>query len=174
MRHFRNARHPGMSESRAFTLVELLVVVGIIALLVTILMPSLGRALELTRRVKCALNLSNMGRAWIIYFSDNGDQFPGTNGQVVKDPKTKQLQDPYSQTTLYIASGRSPTNTWYLWKAGLLQDPNVFVCPTTDKSVPYPTWFTNPNGPPDREGAYSPYGSPNDWPPGSGNHCRMT
>ena len=56
-------------ESRAFTLVELLVVVAIIALLVTILMPSLGRALELTRKMICQTRLHTMGRGWTMYFS---------------------------------------------------------------------------------------------------------
>jgi prepilin-type processing-associated H-X9-DG protein/prepilin-type N-terminal cleavage/methylation domain-containing protein len=52
---------------RAFTLVELLVVVGIIALLVTILMPALSRALMLARRTTCKTTMYNHGRAVITY-----------------------------------------------------------------------------------------------------------
>jgi len=55
------------------------VVVGIIALLVTILMPSLGRARELARRVICATNLRGLGTAWRIYFFDNNNA-DGTMG----------------------------------------------------------------------------------------------
>ncbi|MHC4718499.1 MAG: type II secretion system protein, partial [Planctomycetota bacterium] len=63
-------------KTRAFTLVELLVVVGIIALLVTILMPSLGRALELARRTICRTQLHALGRGWLLYFADHNDKLP--------------------------------------------------------------------------------------------------
>jgi len=54
----------------AFTLVELLVVVGILALLITILMPSLERARILARKVKCQTNLHAIGRASCQYRAD--------------------------------------------------------------------------------------------------------
>ena len=52
-----------------FTLIELLVVVAIIALLISILLPSLSRARELSKRLVCASNLSGMGKACKIYAS---------------------------------------------------------------------------------------------------------
>ena len=57
---------------RAFTLVELLVVVGIIALLVTILMPTLGRALALARKATCASHINSFGKQIMLYVQDNG------------------------------------------------------------------------------------------------------
>ena len=52
-----------------FTLIELLVVVAIIALLISILLPSLSRARELSKRLVCAANLSGMGKSCKIYSS---------------------------------------------------------------------------------------------------------
>src|ERR1041384_2751117 len=62
-----------------FTLIELLVVVGIIALLISILLPSLGKAKELANRVYCAANLRGMVQSLNIYGQENNDVFPMVN-----------------------------------------------------------------------------------------------
>ena len=73
-------RHPhklGTTRPRsAFTLIELLVVVAIIALLISILLPSLARARELSKRTVCRANLKNMGIGWISYANENEDDWP--------------------------------------------------------------------------------------------------
>jgi prepilin-type processing-associated H-X9-DG protein len=65
----------------AFTLVELLVVIGIIALLISILLPTLGRARESANSVKCMANLHSMGEALYIYASDYQGSLP--IGQII-------------------------------------------------------------------------------------------
>ena len=59
-----------------FTLIELLVVVSIIALLVSILLPSLSAAREQAKRVVCASNLHQLGFGFIMYASDYDDLMP--------------------------------------------------------------------------------------------------
>jgi prepilin-type N-terminal cleavage/methylation domain-containing protein/prepilin-type processing-associated H-X9-DG protein len=65
-----------MRKKRAFTLIELLVVVAIIALLISILLPSLSRARELSKRLVCSANLKGIGTACKIYSADNYDNWP--------------------------------------------------------------------------------------------------
>ena len=67
--------NPSVRSGRAFTLVELLVVVAIIALLLSILLPALGKAKEIAVEVACASNMKAQGLANSMYATDNKGWF---------------------------------------------------------------------------------------------------
>jgi len=99
---------------RGFTLVELLVVIGIIALLVSILLPALNKAREDAKRVRCLSNERQLVMAWQMYASENKGKLVGSN------------------TPAYSTAGPDGKGWWYWAAAG-----NSLECLYNGKLWPY-------------------------------------
>lgn len=88
----------------AFTLVELLVVVAIIALLAGLLLPALSRARSQAQATRCLSNLHQLGIGCALYENDNADRFPETAHQAASWIGTLAV---YGLTNIY----RCPLDT---------------------------------------------------------------
>jgi len=100
-----------LPRTKGFTLVELLVVIGIIALLISILLPSLNKARETANRVKCASNLRQIGQAILLYTNDNHSSYPITFFSSGQSPLVPDLNGWASEINDGIEGGAGQINT---------------------------------------------------------------
>lgn len=77
----------GRAMRHGFTLVELLVVIGIIALLISILLPSLSRARRAAKDVACLSNLKQIGLGFQVYANENRGAWPKPGTPMAKVPR---------------------------------------------------------------------------------------
>src|SRR5689334_16347335 len=78
------APQPGCTP-RAFTLIELLTVIALIAILAAILFPVFGQARSKARQATCQSNLKQMGTAFAMYAADNDGLFPNPGGYLYSE-----------------------------------------------------------------------------------------
>src|SRR5258705_10353828 len=110
----------------AFTLIEILVVIGIIAVLISILLPALNKARIAAQKVQCGSNLRNIGQAILSYAVANKGHAP-LKGPPRPVPPNKPLGD-------------TPPEYAYLWNKNTLVNPlarhglnlKIMACPSQD------------------------------------------
>ena len=96
---------------KAFTLIELLVVIAIIALLVSILMPALGKARTLAKKAACSAQMRSVGLAAAIYRSEHDEKVPINVGGGSTNKAGQRVDFP-GWRFLLVRNGGAPPNTF--------------------------------------------------------------
>jgi prepilin-type N-terminal cleavage/methylation domain-containing protein len=108
------------SVDRAFTLVELLIVIGIIALLIGMVLPAMTRVRKTAINVECASNLRQMGNAIVMYASEHDQRLPYVLEPVWKSDGTLDFDSANPMT--------SPLSMRSVLQRYLPGGDNVYVC----------------------------------------------
>jgi prepilin-type N-terminal cleavage/methylation domain-containing protein/prepilin-type processing-associated H-X9-DG protein len=120
------------SNLAAFTLVELLVVIGIISILAALLLPGLARAKEKTKRVACLNNLRQLGHASRMYADDNQGHLSGPTWWKIPDTAD---------------SDRDSTDDDMTWiYPRYVKESRSFLCPSTRHFLALTNTLRKPDG----------------------------
>jgi len=128
---------PPLGQRRGFTIVELLISISIIAVLMAILLPVLGRAREAALRTYCMNNMRELGRIFLLFSEDHKGYWPaGAPNEIWGEPGTGDEHQRWIRNN-YICDGRNLLD--------YVGDFKVFVCRSSSNAIPYPRerWYTD-------------------------------
>jgi prepilin-type N-terminal cleavage/methylation domain-containing protein len=127
-------------QSSAFTLIEMLTVVAVIAVLLAMLMPSLSASRDATRQAVCASNQHQLAQTAASYGSSNRLNLPPVNNVV-----SNSLTTMHWARWFYEAS-KTYWNMGYFWQGNFIKTGRSFFCPAnTTTEISYER-YTDANG----------------------------
>jgi len=133
----------GSSARRGFTLIDLLVSIFVIAILISLMLPSLSKVTESARRVACQSNVRQMGLGIVMYADDWKGHLP-PSVFLVNDPARRLEPKPEEMLTLRIGAGQPPLSSPSAWDglgvlfvSDYLPAPKLFYCPSHRGDHPF-------------------------------------
>ncbi|NQT51731.1 type II secretion system protein [bacterium] len=126
-------RHAFALPRAAFTLVELLVVIGVIAVLAAMLLPVLSSASEQARIANCNSNQGQIYRAMRQYAPYFKDYIPNLYQGMLATEQVNRYRESYLCRN-EVLTEKLPAGLWLLVAHGYAKDPKVFYCPNTPGS----------------------------------------
>jgi prepilin-type N-terminal cleavage/methylation domain-containing protein len=140
--HSKASRSAGPIRRLGFTLVEVLVVIGILAALSGLLLPVFTRAREASRRSACSANLHQIGAALRLYQSDHDGELPRESyADSVRYPQWRDPLAPYTTNTgIYrCPGGPYGSVTDYPYRISLLlgAGPKALMVPQPNSVIAY-------------------------------------
>jgi prepilin-type N-terminal cleavage/methylation domain-containing protein/prepilin-type processing-associated H-X9-DG protein len=129
-------RHPVRRLARGFTLVELLVVIGIIALLISILLPALRKARQSAQAVQCLSNLRQLSAAHASYMQQSRNRVFPYYGDGTTNILWQAILLPYITPRAGKMDIYSTNNVTAAEVAKLQLNETVFFCPTAREGLP--------------------------------------
>lgn len=125
---FGHADKRRVMSSRAFSLVDLLVAIGVMSVLIALLMPSLASATEQARRVRCSTQMRQVGIALQMYSFDQKDELPAS---VYEAGASNQ---PHEMIALRLGGTADQPGNWdglgVLFEQAYLSHPQAMYCPS--------------------------------------------
>lgn len=133
MRHLKNT----------FTLIELLIVISIIVILAGLLLPSLNKAREMSRRIICANTLGQIGKAFCMYVQDYNDYLPPERDYASTNEKRWYRENPATSLVAseYLGCNSTITSLGAVKKDYHTQEiyKSKFICPSYNQ-IPEPSF----------------------------------
>ncbi len=130
-----------MKRNKTFTLIELLVVIAIIAVLASLLLPTLKRARESARRIQCLANQRSMHMLAMVYAADSDGYMPGGSYPIIGPMMAggyKDDGDPAGRVTFlrdYLNCTMGLSNTWLNGGSWYIESANpVMFCPSGERA----------------------------------------
>ena len=138
----RQSRSASRSQTaRGFTVIELLVIVGIVVILLSIFIPYLAKLRESDQRVRCMDNLRKIGWALSSYAKDNDGSFPRVVYDAEKKPTGYTSYTGPDDPDPFTGDGVEPNDVtaslWLLIRVGYIPADyspasSIFICPSTN------------------------------------------